>query len=135
MSDFDPATVRRAGMEFTPPSQRFQELAPTREFIVELRQNRASYRAMAELLTQHRLTTGKTAISSFRHEVLGESLAHSAKPPGRAYRRHLTNGHCDSTQLLPKALLSQVETPPDRGLRIRASKTQPSHCADANAQR
>jgi hypothetical protein len=54
MSDFDPATVRRAVMEFTPRRpQRFQDLAPAREFFVELQQKRASYRAIAELLTQH----------------------------------------------------------------------------------
>ena len=81
MSDFDPATVRRAVMEFTPRRpQRFQELAPAREFIVELRQKRASYRAIAELLTQHCLPTSKTAIASFCHEELGEITRPKRKP-------------------------------------------------------
>src|SRR5262249_8463321 len=73
MSAFDPASVRKPVAEFTPRrAQKFQGLAPAKEVIVELRQKRASYRAIAELLTQHCLPTSKTAIATFCHEILGE---------------------------------------------------------------
>jgi hypothetical protein len=73
MSSFDPASVRQAVAEFTPlRPQRFQDLSPAKEVIVELRQKRASYRSIADLLTQHCLPTSKTAIAAFCHVVLGE---------------------------------------------------------------
>ena len=63
----------QAVAEFTPRRpQRFQELAPAKDVIAELRQKRASYRAIAELLTQHCLPISKTAVAAFCHEVLGE---------------------------------------------------------------
>lgn len=64
MSLFDPSSVGAAVARFTsgrPP--RFQELSPARDVIVELREKRASYRAIAELLTQHCLPTSKTVIT------------------------------------------------------------------------
>jgi hypothetical protein len=61
--------------EFTPRRpQKFQDLAPAKEVIVELRRKRASYRAIAELLTQHCLPTSKTAIAAYCHEVLEERV-------------------------------------------------------------
>jgi hypothetical protein len=73
MSSFDPATVRKAVAEFTPRRpQKFQDLLPARDVIVELRQKRGSYRAIAQLLTQHCLPTSKTAVALFCHELLGE---------------------------------------------------------------
>jgi len=81
MSSFDPATVRQAVAEFTPRRpQKFQELSPAREVIVELRQKRASYRAIAELLTQHCLPISKTAVAAFCHEVLGEIIRPKRRP-------------------------------------------------------
>lgn len=81
MSSFDPATVRQAVAEFTPRRpQKFQELSPAREVIVELRQKRASYRAIAELLTQHCLPISKTAVAAFCHEVLGEIVRSKRRP-------------------------------------------------------
>ncbi len=75
MSTFDPATVRKAVAEFAPRRpQKFQDLAPAREVIVELRQKRASYRSIAELLTEHCLPISKTAIAAYCHEVLGERV-------------------------------------------------------------
>lgn len=75
MSSFDPATVRKAVEEFTPRRpQKFQDLLPAKEVILELRQRRASYRSIADLLTQHCLPTSKTAIAMFCHQVLGESV-------------------------------------------------------------
>jgi len=73
MPSFDPAMVRKAVAEFTPRRpEKFQDLFPAKDFIAELRQKRASYRAIADLLTQHCLPTSKTAIAVFCHEVLGE---------------------------------------------------------------
>lgn len=81
MSSFDPTTVRQAVAEFTPRRpQKFQELSPAREVIVELRQKRASYRAIAELLTQHCLPISKTAVAAFCHEVLGEIIRPKRRP-------------------------------------------------------
>jgi len=83
MSSFNPATVRKAVEEFTPRRpQKFQELLPAKDVIVELRQKRASYRSIADLLTQHCLTTSKTAIAMFCHHVLGENVR-PRKRPGR----------------------------------------------------
>jgi len=83
MSSFDPAAVRKAVAEFTPSRpQKFQDLLPARDVVVELRQKRASYRAIAELLTKHCLPTSKTAIAVFCHEVLGE-IVRPGRRPGR----------------------------------------------------
>ena len=86
MNSFDPATVRQAVADFTPRRpQRFQDLIPAKEVIAELRQKRASYRAIAELLTKHCLPTSKTAIAGFCHHVLGEIVR-----PHRRQRRKRT---------------------------------------------
>ena len=81
MSSFDPATVRKAVEEFTPRRpQKFQDLLPAKDVIVELRQKRASYRSIADLLTQHCLPTSKTAIAMFCHQVLGENVRPRKRP-------------------------------------------------------
>jgi hypothetical protein len=86
MSAFDPNNVRKAVSEFTPRhQQKFESLLPAKDVIVELRQRQASYRAIAELLTQHCLPAGKTAIADFCHEVLGESI----RPHRRTPRKRL----------------------------------------------
>jgi len=83
MSSFDPATVRQAVAEFTPlRPQKFQDLIPAKDVIIELRQRRASYRAIAVLLTQHCLPTSKTAIATFCHQILGE-IVRPRRRPGR----------------------------------------------------
>ncbi len=83
MSSFDPAAVRKAVEEFTPRRpQKFQDLLPAKDVIVELRQKHASYRSIADLLTQHCLPTSKTAIAQFCHQVLGETVR-PRKRPGR----------------------------------------------------
>ena len=75
MNTFDPSAVRKAVAEFTPlRPQKFQDLIPAKDVIVELRQKRASYRSIADLLTQHCLPTSKTAIAMFCHQVLGENV-------------------------------------------------------------
>ena len=81
MTSFDPATVRQAVAEFTPlRPQKFQDLIPAKDVIVELRQKRASYRAIAALLTQHCLPTSKTAIAAFCHLILGETVRPHRRP-------------------------------------------------------
>jgi hypothetical protein len=81
MSSFDPATVRQAVAEFTPlRPQKFQDLIPAKDVIIELRQRRASYRAIATLLTQHCLPTSKTAIATFCHQILGEIVRPHRRP-------------------------------------------------------
>lgn len=81
MTSFDPATVRQAVAEFTPlRPQKFQDLLPAKDVIAELRQRRASYRAIAELLTQHCLPTSKTAIAAFCHQVIGEIVRPHRRP-------------------------------------------------------
>ena len=81
MSTFDPIAVRRAVAEFRPRRlEKFQDLMPAKEVIAELRQKRASYRAIAELLTQHCLPTSKTHIAMFCHQVLGEIVRPHRRP-------------------------------------------------------
>jgi len=75
MNTFDSSAVRKAVAEFTPlRPQKFQDLIPAKEVIIELRQKRASYRSIADLLSQHFLPTSKTAIAMFCHQVLGENI-------------------------------------------------------------
>jgi hypothetical protein len=103
MNTFDPATIRKAVAEFMPRRpQRFQDLAPAKEVIVELRSKRASYRSIAELLTQHCLPISKTAIAAYCHEVLGERV----RPKRRAAARRL----CAATA--PPVISSEPSSPP-----------------------
>jgi hypothetical protein len=81
MSTFDPATVRQAVEEFTPRRpQKFQDLLPAKEVIAELRQKKASYRSIADLLTQHCLPISKTAVAVFCHQMLGETVRPRKRP-------------------------------------------------------
>src|ERR1700759_1651564 len=83
MASFDPTAVRQGAPEFTPlRPQKFQDLLPAKDVIAELRKRRASYRAIAELLTQHCLPTSKTAIAVFCHQILGE-VVRPHRRPGR----------------------------------------------------
>ena len=79
-------TLRTAIATFVPPrAAKHQHMAPAAELIVELRQKKASYTAIAELLTQHGLAVRKTAVASFCHEILGEvrkRRTRSRKPTG-----------------------------------------------------
>ncbi len=73
MNSFDPTTVRKAVSEFAPlRPERFRELSAAKDFIIELRQKRASYRSIADLLTRHGMPISKTAVAQFCHEMLGE---------------------------------------------------------------
>ncbi len=83
MNSFNPSTFRKAVEEFTPRRpEKFQDLMPAKEVIAELRKKRASYRSIADLLTQHCLPTSKTAIPMFFHQILGENVR-PRKRPGR----------------------------------------------------
>jgi len=84
MNSFDPAEIRKAVADFTPSRpQKFQDLIPAQEVIVELRRKGGSYRSIAELLTQHCLPTSKTAIAMFCHQVLGENIRPRRRPAQR----------------------------------------------------
>jgi hypothetical protein len=103
MNTFDPAEVRKAVVEFTPRRpQKFQDLIPAREVIVELRQKSASYRSIADLLTQHCLPTSKTAIAMFCHQVLGENIRPRKRPARKRPPTSLSpNGGPNAAELVP----------------------------------
>ena len=103
MSSFDPAAVRKAVEEFTPRRpQKFQDLLPAKDVITELRQKRASYRSIADLLTQHCLPTSKTAIAVFCHQVLGEGVRPRKRPSRkRSSISTLANGEATTPESLP----------------------------------
>jgi len=118
MSSFDPATVRQAVAEFTPlRPQKFQDLIPAKDVIVELRQKRASYRSIADLLTQHCLPTSKTAIATFCHLVLGETV--------RPHRRHGRKRPTPSAEPNGRVTAAAQPTSPE----VRSPKEAP---ADSN---
>jgi hypothetical protein len=116
MSSFDPAKARQAVAEFTPRRpEKFQDLFPAKEVIVELRQKMASYRAIAEFLTQHCLPTSKTAIATFCHQILGE-MVRPHRRPGR--RRPAAAGEPNgqmASPVLPDPVNNHPssESPPD----------------------
>ena len=116
MSSFNPATVRHAVAEFTPRRpQKFQDLVPAREVIVELRQKSASYRSIADLLTQHCLSTSKTAIATFYRQILGE-IVRPHRRPGRKRPASPAepNGRMASTaQTEPGEICTSQEPPAD----------------------
>lgn len=91
MSSFDPNTVRTAVAEFTPrPPPRFQELSPEREAILELRQKRVSFRAIAETPPQRCLPTIKICHSSLR--VTANLEVGQEVPQARKFGRRLWGG-------------------------------------------
>lgn len=111
MTSFDPTSVRQAIAEFTPRRpEKFQDLIPAKDVIAELRQKRASYRAIAELLTQHCLPTSKTAVAVFCHEVLGE-IVRPRRRPGRKRPVVLAVSTPETAQQLPPDTLPTAELP------------------------
>lgn len=112
MPAFDPNTVRKAVSEFTPRhQQKFENLLPAREVIVELRQRRASFRAIAELLTQHCLPAGKTAIADFCHEVLGETIRSHRRAPRK--RQPAVEPQGETKFILPALATTTPGEPPN----------------------
>jgi len=51
-----------------------------KDVVSELREKRASYRAIPDLLTQHCLPRSQTAMAAICHEVLGEVIRPRRKP-------------------------------------------------------
>ena len=77
----DSTHIQQAIREFIPKRPtKFQELLSAKDFISELRRKRASYEAIADLLTQHCVPISKSAIAMFCHERLGESVRSRRKP-------------------------------------------------------
>jgi len=112
MSAFDPNNVRKAVSEFTPRhQQKFENLLPAKDVIIELRQRRASFRAIAELLTQHCLPAGKTAIADFCHEVLGENIRPHRRTPRKRLPASEPQGETKFT--LPAPATTAPGEPPD----------------------
>ncbi|MEI2724357.1 MAG: hypothetical protein V9H26_12750 [Verrucomicrobiota bacterium] len=112
MSAFDPNDVRKAVAEFTPRhQQKFENLLPARDVIVELRQRRASFRAIAELLTQHCMPTGKTAIADFCHEVLGETIRSHRRAPRKRLPAVKPEG--ETKHVLPAPATTAPGEPPN----------------------
>lgn len=103
MNTFDLLEVRKAVAEFTPRRpQKFQDLVPARDVIVELRQKGGSYRSIAELLTQHCLPTSKTAIAMFCHQVLGENIRPRRRPSRKRPPTSVpANGGAETTDSSP----------------------------------
>jgi len=103
MATFDTAEVRKAVAEFTPRRpQKFQDLIPAKDVIVELRQKGGSYRSIADLLTQHCLPTSKTAIAMFCHQVLGENIRPRKRPARKRPPTSMSaNGGAGVTALAP----------------------------------
>ena len=115
MPSLDPTALRHEASGFRPPRPpRFQDLTPAKEVIVELRQRRASYRAIAEFLTQHSLPTSKSAIAAFCHELLGEVI----RPRRKAIRKRAPSGAAqnhppqEKPATLSPALAHPLGTPP-----------------------
>jgi hypothetical protein len=113
MTTFDPAEVRKAVAEFTPRRpQKFQDLIPAKEVIVELRQKSASYHCIADLLTQHCLPTSKTAVAMFCHQVLGEIIRPRKRPTRkRPPATASMNGKPTDTDSMPTAESSTPAEP------------------------
>ena len=114
MNAFDPVEVRKAVAEFTPRRpQKFQDLVPAKEVIVELRQKGGSYRSIAELLTIHCLPTSKTAIAMFCHQVLGENIRPRKRPARKRPPVSVpANGAAATTDSTPASESSTPAEPP-----------------------
>jgi hypothetical protein len=114
MTTFDPAEVRKAVAEFTPRRpQKFQDIIPAKEVIVELRQRGGSYRSIADLLTQHCLPTSKTAVAMFCHQVLGENIRPRKRPARKRPPTSLSpNGGPNGAESVPAGESSTPAEPP-----------------------
>jgi len=124
MSSFDPTTVRQAVSEFAPlRAERFRELSAAKDFISELRQKRASYRAIADLLTRHSLPISKTAVADFCHEVLGETSRHQKhRPQKRPPISPVSNAESSSPVAPPLAPLTTGNPGENQQPRVRGPR-------------
>lgn len=130
MSKFDPASISEAVTAFAPGCRtRFRDLAAVREPILELRKKRASYRAIAELLCQQGLPTGKSTVASFCHEVLGERPLRRRRPvKGRASRGTVSHKGSNAGTPVPPPSPPESAAPPSQ-----RERSQPPGPAQAGA--
>jgi len=138
MPTFNPDKIRKAVEEFTPSRpEKFHELLAAKDVIIELRQKRASYRSIAELLTRHCLPTCKTSVALFCHKILGEVTRTRGRPP-REQPGELEDSNRDGAspfttppaEILPPAESNGGESSPTRTrgpriARVRMLKPQP----------
>ena len=81
-------TLRRAIATFlSPRTAEYQQLASSAELVVERRQKKASYTAIAKLLTRHGLRVHSTVVADFRHGVLGEDRERRTRSREATLRR------------------------------------------------
>ena len=131
MPTFNPDHVRKAVAEFSPRRpQKFQDLLPATEVIAELRQKKASYEAIADLLTQHCLPTSKRPSPNFVTPYWAKSFvrtgavgADASCPspflPGRIILQHLRQNNLYPPA--PKPLPIPATVKPLYPLAVRAS--------------
>ncbi|MGH7993061.1 MAG: hypothetical protein ACREDQ_06070 [Limisphaerales bacterium] len=127
MSNFDPNEIRKAVAEFTPRrTPKFHDLIPAKDVIVELRQKNASYRSIAELLTQHCLPVSKTAVGIFCHQILGESIRPRKRPARKRPPASVSvNGGAVVTDSLPASESSAPAEPLNNSESGETSLTRP----------
>src|SRR5438046_4007488 len=101
MSDFDPTAVRQAVEDFTPRRpEKFRDLFPAKDVISELRQKRASYRAIAELLTSIACPRAKLPSPCSAMRCFGE-IVRPRRRPGRKRTSVSANGEPSSATPQP----------------------------------
>lgn len=136
MSSFDPAVVRKAVEEFTPRRpQKFQDLLPAKDVIIELRQKQASYRSIADLLTQHCLPTSKTAIAMFCHQVLGEGVRPRKRPGRRQPRVPTVSTHEAAPHQATEPLLPVEPSQKPNGDEVQPARTRGPRIAQVRVLR
>jgi len=123
MSAFDPIKIRKAVEEFTPRRpEKFHELFAAKDVIVELRQKRASYRSIADLLTRHCLPTCKTSVALFCHKILGETT----RTRGRPAREHPSESETPAYEtpvIAPRSMEAGATAQPN-GNEISSTRTR-----------
>lgn len=133
MSVFDPSKIRKAVEEFTPRRpEKFHELFAAKEVIIELRQKRASYRSIAELLTRHCLPTCKTSVALFCHQILGETTRTRGRPSREQPVAPDDSLTAPATEMPPQVESNGGDAPPARArgpriAQVRMLKPQPQN--------
>jgi hypothetical protein len=118
MSSFNASKIRKAVEEFRPRRpEKFQELIAAKDVIIELREKRASYRSIADLLTRHCLPTCKTSVALFCHKILGEKV--------RPYRRFIEEQTAGMEIGIEQKARSDIETPPEAIPTTNSSESEP----------
>ena len=132
MSAFDPTNVRKAVSEFTPRhQQKFQNLLPAKGCHRRVAaEDGLRIRAIAELLTQHCLPAGKTAIADVLSRSAGRKHPATPRPPRKRPLSPPSNRKVkpslDSSQRQP-ATAHRQSRPPTPRLRSIALARGPAH--------